>query len=472
VSKIFKYLSFFAVLGCVCVNSGCGTPAKTGDPAAATFPVVVFSDVHFNPYDNPALCPSLAAADVSAWPGLLEGPTTLPAWQQDTNYALLTLALTSIQQNLGKSPVVIFPGDMLGHGMAPYFYMYCEGMTPGQTPTAQQYAAMVAFTDKTAVFVMQQVRSYMGNVPVMFVVGNNDSYTGLGPDSVFLADNVSPYYTNFVNGTAADYPEFFNSLTAGGDYSAEPIGPSLKVISLNSNLFATPSPGATTNPNAAYAELAWLDASLSAAQTAGQKVWLLMHVPPGADMVTSAGNYANNSTLTSATAAMMWVPAYQASFLQILAKYPGMITLCIGAHTHRDEFRLMNAENVLQIPPSISPFFGNDPAFKVYTVTDGTFVPTDYRSVNYDLATAPAGFSTYYTFSSAYLLQGQLDASLEKLYPELGTDSAKRAFYMEHYNSGNNSGTWNPVTDANWPVFFCGMGNMSQTDFMECVNSN
>jgi sphingomyelin phosphodiesterase acid-like 3 len=472
VSNLSRHLFLFLALSTIWLNSGCGNSAKPVDPAPATFPVVVFSDFHFNPYDNPALCPSLAAADPSAWKGLLEGPTTLPPWQHDTNYALFKLAMTSVQQNMGQSPVVIFTGDMLGHGMAPYFYAYCEGMAQNQTPTAQQYAAMVAFTDKTAVFVMQQVRSYVGNVPVMFVVGNNDSYTGTGPDSVFLADNVSPYYTYFVNGAAADYPEFFNSFTAGGYYSAEPLGPSLKVISLNTNLFATPSNGMTTNPNAAYAELAWLDASLAAAQTAGQKVWLLMHVPPGADMVTSAGNYASDPTLTTATAAMMWVPAYQDSFLQILAKYPGMITFSMGAHTHRDEFRVMNAENVLQIPPSISPFFGNDPAFKVYTVTKGTFIPTDYRSVSYDLATVPAGFSTYYTFSSAYSLQGPLDGSLEKLGPQLGTDSAKRAFYMEHYNSGNNSGTWNPVTDANWPVFFCGMGNMAQADFMACVNRN
>lgn len=470
-SKISRYLSFFAVLGCVCATSGCGTPAKTSDPTAAIFPVVVFSDVHFNPYDNPALCPSLAAAAVSAWPGLLEGSTTLPAWQQDTNYALFQLALTGIQQNLGKSPVAIFAGDMLGHGMSPYFYQYCEGMTTGQTPTAQQVAAMQAFADKTSVFVMQQVRASIGNVPVMFVVGNNDSYTGLGPDSTFLADNVSPYYTNFVNGTAADYPAFYNSFTAGGYYSAEPLGSGLKVISLNTNLFATPYPGLPSNAGAAYAELAWLDASLASAQAAGQKAWLLMHVPPGADTVTTAGNFASDSTLTTATAAMMWVPAYQDSFLQILGKYPGVITLCIGAHTHRDEFRVMTDENVLKIPPSISPFFGNDPAFEVYTVTEGTFVPTDYRSVNYDLATAPAGFTPYYTFSSAYSMQGPLDASLEKLYPQLGTDSAKRALYMGYYNSGNNSATWNPVTDANWPVFFCGIGKMSQADYMDCVNS-
>jgi hypothetical protein len=178
------------------------------------------------------------------------------------------------------------------------FYANCKGITTG-TPSAQDVADMQAFADKTAVFVMQQVRASVGNIPVMFVVGNNDSYTGLGPDSTFLANTVGPYYTNFVNGTAADYPEFFNTFASGGYYSAEPLGTNMKVISLNTNVFAVPPPipGLPSNDSAAYAELAWLDTTLGSAQAAGQKVWLLMHVPPGADTCSSAGNFAADGSL-------------------------------------------------------------------------------------------------------------------------------------------------------------------------------
>jgi hypothetical protein len=37
------------------------------------------------------------------------------------------------------------------------------------------------------------------------------------------------------------------------------------------------------------------------------------------------------------------------------------------------------------------------------------------------------------------------------------------------YNSGNSA--WNHVTPANWPVFACGIGKMTQLDFEDCVNS-
>jgi sphingomyelin phosphodiesterase acid-like 3 len=316
------------------LSGGCGistsAPPPTNEP---TFPVIVFSDIHFNPLDDPTLCTSLAAADPSAWTDIFKGslkPPALPPLHSDTNYLLLGLALSSIKQNVSASPVVIFAGDLLVHKISTLFYQACLNFADGQVPTEQQVVAMQAFADKTATFVMQQARASVGNVPIMFVVGNNDSYTGLGPDSVFLANTLQPYYTNFVNGTAADYPAFFNTFTSGGYYSAQPLGSSLMVIGLNTNLFATLPTGIPGNDGAAYAELAWLDTTLDAAQTAGQKVWLLMHVPPGADTCTSAANLASDGSLTNSNAAMMWMPAYQESFLQILAKYPGVITLSLG----------------------------------------------------------------------------------------------------------------------------------------------
>jgi hypothetical protein len=174
---------------------------------------------------------------------------------------------------------------------------------------------------------------------------------------------------------------------------------------------------------------------------------------------------------------MMWVQDYQARFLEILSKYPGVITLTLAAHTHRDEFRIMSFDDVLDITPSIAPCFGNDPAFKVFTFTRATFTPTDYRSLNYDLATMPGQFSDYYTFSEAYSMQGPLDSSLAQLYPALIRNDAQQSIYIGQYNSGNNSvdsganTNWNPITSTNWPVFACGIGKMAQLDFIHCVNS-
>jgi len=111
-------------------------------------------------------------------------------------------------------------------------------------------------------------------------------------------------------------------------------------------------------------------------------------------------------------------------------------------------------------------------------ITGDTFTPTDYRSLNYDLAASPAQFNSYYTFSSAYSLPGPMAASLAQLYPELATNVAKQALYRGQFDSGNQSlkpgttTTWNFITYANWPVFRCGIGNALQQDFTNCVNSH
>jgi sphingomyelin phosphodiesterase acid-like 3 len=484
---------FLLMLTSIYLLFGCGDGTNTtSPPAATTFPVVVFSDLHFNPFydptlfgSNPTLC---TTADPSTWASIFQtSAITKPsAWGTDTNYPLLVLALASIKQNLGTSPVVIYTGDLIGHYLPTLFYQYCEGGSATQTPTGQQVAAMQSFTNKTVAFVTAQIRASIGNIPVMFAIGNIDSYTGYGPDGVFLSNTAQTFYTQFVNGTV-DQQTFLSTFTAGGYYAAEPMA-ALTVIGLNTNSFALGVPG--DNDSAVATELAWLDATLASAQAAGRKVWLLMHVPPGANTVTTAAS-AINGKIQSST--MMMYQSYQASFLQVLAKYPGLITMTLGAHTHMDEYRILSPSIVLDEVPAITPCFGENPAFKIFTLSQATFTPSDYSSLNYDLSKVPlpAQFSSYYTFSAAYSLQGPLGASLIQLYPELANNAAltsapatpnanaQQTHYMAQYNSGNpawNPGGrlpafWNPVTPANWPVFACGIGKMTQLDFEDCVNS-
>ena len=135
-------------------------------------------------------------------------------------------------------------------------------------------------------------------------------------------------------------------------------------------------------------------------------MWLLMHVPPGADIGTTAGNIDGNGHISNATTTMMWNQDYQSRFLLILLRYPGVITQTLAAHTHMDEYRIMSTDNVIDIAPGITPYFGNDPAFKIFTFSRDTFKAVDYTSLNYDLATTPAQFNSYYTFSTAYSMQG------------------------------------------------------------------
>jgi sphingomyelin phosphodiesterase acid-like 3 len=434
------------------------------------FPVVVFSDIHFTPFYDPSLFPKLVAADADEWESIFKSSNiSAPSvWGGDTNYPLLAIALSGIRQNMGDSPLIIFTGDILGHELPIQFYE----MIKGSPLNDADVAAMKAFLRKTIAFVMQQVRSSVGNIPVIFVLGNSDSYADIEPaDSSFFSDTAEIYYTEFLNGTA-DHQTFLDTFTNGGYYAAEPAGMNLVVIGLNTYEFSPLFKDKYAE--AVHAQITWLDTTLNSAQARGKKVWLLMHVPPGADKYSTAQSVDANGHITTAT--MMWNQDYQASFLQIPSKYPGVITLTLAAHTHMDEYRIMSPNDVLEITPSIAPYFGNNPAFKIFTFAHNTLKPIDYSSLNYDLATTPEQFNRYYTFSKAYSMQGLLNNSLAQLFPLLVTNSAKQTLYRGHYFSGHNyaipvTNTFNPITNKNWPVYWCGIGNMGEAEIVACVNS-
>jgi hypothetical protein len=244
------------------------------------------------------------------------------------------------------------------------------------------------------------------------------------------------------------------------------------VIGLNTVIFSAEF--GDIEKSAVDAELAWLDAQLASAKAAGKKVWLLMHIPPGADIFSTAQNVDSDGHI--ATATMMWNQEYQTRFLHKFSKYPGLIALTLGAHTHMDEYRILSLSDVLEITPGISPVFGNNPAFRVFTFAQDTVKPTDYSSLNYDLATTPGQFDSYYTFSAAYSTQGPLDHSLVKLFPALVTNTEKQSLYRGHHFSGHNysipyTNTQNPITNQTWPVYWCGIGKMGQQELVACVNS-
>jgi hypothetical protein len=481
VKKSFEYKKFCLVflLGMLIFSlSGCSSSDNNNQ--VQRFPVVVFSDVHFDPFYDPSLFPALVDADADQWATVFQSSliTAPSAWGADTNYPLLVLALSSIKQNLGASPLIIYTGDILGHNFPQTFFKLYYGNLGVPVPDdatieadVVAVAAMEAFADKTVAFFMGQVRSTVGIIPVMFAVGNSDSYLGALPEPGFLSKTAELYYTNFLNGTV-DHQAFLDTFQKGGYYSADLPGTNLMVIGLNTVLFALPG---TTGSAVVAEEITWLGDRLASAKAAGKKVWLLMHVPPGADINSTAGNVDKNEPIATA-AKMMMNPVYQANFLQTLAEYSGIITLTLAAHTHMDEYRILSTSDVLEITPGISPYFGNNPAFKVFSFSGDTLKPTDYRTLNYDLATNPLQFNSYYTFSAAYFMQGLLDDSLAQLFPALVTNNAKQALYRDHYFSGHNysipvTNTVNPITDRNWPVYWCGIATMEQQELIACVNA-
>jgi len=461
-------------------------PVAIANPISPTaYQIVSISDLHFNPLYDPSLFPELVANDPSKWEEIFDKSTvTAPSGGgTDTNYPLLKLTKGSMAQNMANSPVVLFTGDLLGHNI-PQNYCNLYLISTKQPVDAdaikkcitQQSTAIVQFINNTFKFVALEIQSAVGGNPVIYAPGNIDTYSGAaGPDSAFLTANESTVYNLLLN-HAAD-STFTTTFPRGGYYFSQLQRPGVLVIVLNSNSFVAGSPTYLD----ASEELDWLSQKLKSAKDKGQKVWILMHVPPGVNSQKMAQLAAVPSDVDNAKdVSMMWDSGLQSKFMDALQQYKdkGVVTLMLAGHTHMDEFRILPSGDVLEQLPGISPCFGNNPTYKLITINPNTLTATDYQSIDYNLAAMPEKFGTLYQFSSTYGFspQNNLESSLTKLYSQLNSTESDRDIYTLLYTSGSESvnpktyAPWNPINHVNWPLFGCTIGKAKDMEYVTCVS--
>ncbi len=433
------------------ILAGCASPSSPTPPV-----VVAFSDVHFDPFFDPALLGALEAAPEGEWAGIFarSGITGPGRYGGTTNFPLLRSTLSSIQAGLSGPALVVFGGDILVQDFSRAYYKLAHTSDP---------VAMRAFARKTVSFVVHQVRAALGTTPVYFTLGNWDSYAGsfgLVPDDPFLADTADLFYEGLLAGTA-DRAAFDATYRTGGYYAAAVPGADLVVIGLNTIFLA---PQAPAGIEAAVArELDWLDATLAAVETTGRRAWLVLHVPPGGDLATTGGDVDPEGHVGQPTMLLQAGP--QERLLAILGAHRDVIAAAFTGHTHMDEYR--ESAVALQGLPGVTALMGNAPAYKVFTLAAGWSLQ-DYRSWALDLADPSASFQAYYDFATAYGLPGPLADALALLTPRLGPPGPDQSGYRSRYGSGHAPGK--PITDLNWPVYRCGVSFLGAVGLADCVN--
>jgi hypothetical protein len=270
----------------------------------------------------------------------------------------------------------------------------------------------------------------------------------------------------------ADPSVFTRTYCAGGYYKAQPSPSKVLFVCLNTVLFSVhwSSKGAEDAP---IKQLDWLEQTLADASLQGKKVWILMHVPPGADVFGTVSTYMDESGRIW-DAAMLWKKEYQERFLKIIRAYGDIIEASFAGHTHMDEYRITleqgheRSETIL-FSPSISPQFGNNPAFRVFTLSTADWDLLDYRSIAFPFGIPDPAFETCYLFSAAYHLNTPLEPALAELLPKLVIDEGRREKYIHFYYSGHDAA--NPITKTDWPAYWCAISSMSKDDYIGCVNS-
>lgn len=475
-------------------------PPSTLPRSRETIPALFVSDIHFDPFHDPAKARQLSDAPVSRWKAILSAPDSTAQPQAfaalqkscgargvDTPWPLLRSSLDAMRREAPAARFITVSGDLVVHGL-PCRY---QALLPGKSPAAYE-----TFVEETMQFVIEQLRSAFPGVPVYVALGNNDTGCGdyhLDPDSTFLQATAHIIAAAVPAGDRASVEGQFR---ATGSYSV-PLAPlrHTRLIVLN-DLFLSPqyaSCSGQRNPAPAQAELERLLRRLDEAAKAGDQVWVMAHIPPGVNAFETVRRFKN--LCSGEPPESFLVPDDSARLGEILEEHGDTVRLALFGHTHMDEMRiLVPGQDVMRklgeigqltsgnrsdrlvlhnvpmkLVPSISPVDGNEPSFTVAHVhRDGTL--QDYVVVAASDFTGTT-WSKEYDFAETYqrpdFSSGSLFGLMEQFRQDPGAKNRASRAYIQHYFKGKASAALAPF----WLQYECSLENLNPQDYTNCVCS-
>lgn len=434
-------------------------------PASDQGIFLIVTDIHFDPFTDPALVPEFDKAPVAQWPQIFAngGGGDVQGYGSDAGYQLTHSALRFIAGLGMKFDYVLYTGDYLSHHFISSYSRFA----------GQDAEGVTSFGIKTTQYVSDTIRAHVGDVPILGVMGNTDSVCGdyrIAPESPLTA-GIRDQWAALSKASGG-----FGEFGAGGYYKVpHPTVPEQDIIVLN-NIFWSPKYVNACNPQGGSdpggAMIAWLDRQLSETRQAGRKAQILLHVPPGINAYSSSkGSGACNSRITP-----FWRTPYGGKFLALIQEYAGIVDYTFSGHTHMDSFTVLRdaAGKPLvasHITPAISPIFGNNPAFTafLYDRKDGTVLD----AATYYLANLPEASSggtpnwqLEYVYRATYGVQDMSAASLSALARQIAAQPATRQTFETLY-AATTQGS-NPINASNRRAYTCALTAVDSTSYATC----
>jgi sphingomyelin phosphodiesterase acid-like 3 len=480
VKKVLVLALFFAIAACA---------QAAQNHAPRTLPVIMLSDIHFDPFHDPSKFKQLQSAPVTDWAKVLDAPDsptrerdfaslqkTCQAHTNDTDWALFASSLKAERTQQPAPLFVTVSGDLMAH----QFDCRFNTLAPGARPSAY-----TAFAEKTVAFVALELRLAFPNSPVYLALGNNDSGCGdyrETPDSKFLREVAKSLAEDADKRNRA---EILHEFPHQGSFDISLPKPmertQLIVLQDIFQSYRYQTCSGTDDRTAMKTQLTWLAKHLAEARDRREHVWIMAHIPPGVNVYTT---FMDRRDICADQPPSMFLSSE--SMADTLVKYADVVRFVVLAHTHNDEIRLLDAgvdqhdrDGHDAIPakliPSISPVHGNAPAFLVATVDPVSSIIADYSVF---AANNQTGIATQwqreYSYSEAY---GQPDfsaASVEHVVngfvdDRTGTSAASRN-YQRWYSVGDSE-VRGSVLQRIWPAYVCSIFENHEADFRKCICS-
>ncbi|OAR05756.1 hypothetical protein LLEC1_06786, partial [Akanthomyces lecanii] len=343
-------------------NPNRGRPTPSGNQPLK---VVHFSDIHVDHHytvgsntacNKPICCRAYTRDDA---PGTTKNPAgPFGDHKCDTPVSLEQSMYKAIKEAVPDVAFALFTGDIVDHTIW------------NTTKESNIHDSKSRITDwpalNDAMTIMDShLKTVYGTVgnhemsPASHIPSNN--YAEQSNSAQWVYDLLAGYWTKWTG------KETKSDIATIGAYSAKYLHGRLRVISLNTNLYYRHNyevyhDDMEKDPNGQFA---WLVEQLDAAETAGDRAYIMGHMPMGDLDALHDGSH---------------------SFDQIVNRYSDTIAAMFFGHTHVDHFELhyadyddrshQNARAVSYIAPSLTPTSGM-PSFRVYDVAPETFAVLD-----------------------------------------------------------------------------------------------
>lgn len=447
--------------------------------SAATQPTpqfVIASDLHFNPFFDPAIVKRLAATPPRQWEPIFNR-SKLAAYSQnhqDTNWLLLQSSLDAMHKTLPNPPLVMITGDLLAHNF-PASFRSATGDT-----NREHYRA---FVRKTVTFLGWELQKRFPGAQMLLTPGNNDDECGdydVEADGPFLGDTAE-----LTRKLARSGPEVARDWSELGSYSVAPRAiPGIRILSVNSvffsNKYQSASLGhacATVDSTAAERTFTWLETELAQARAGNKKVWLMFHIPPGIDGFSTLMNVrrllftAQPHDVCRSAIVPMWRPEWTARFIAILTKYQDTIVATFAGHDHTDDFRSIPSAGpagFVIIDPPISPIYGQNPSFRVVGYRgDGTLADhttlylTNLKAAGKDV---PGEWAKEYSFVEEW--KGPPNApTLDHVNSQIQAEPGMRDRWLTLLNVSSAD---DKVPAIAVPALTCAIGSLDPESYLAC----
>jgi len=454
-SKLMKTIFVMLIAGLV-LSGTLWADEKLGDQKQ----MLAVTDIHFNPFYDQSLVAQLVKTPYQRWDKVFSQNDILQLAQysEETNPVLYKHLIVAMRKWGRSISLILFTGDILAHDF--------NDMVTHYTGATSQYERN-KFIYKTMGYVVLKMKQAFPKVPVYFSLGNNDSYSGdyaLVDDGEFLHTTADLFFKHFIKQEKAK-ADFYKKYPLHGYYSLPfPAVDKGRIIGLNTIFFSTNYVSSELK-HPGDVELDWLEKQLAAANVAGEKVWLLLHIPPGVNVYSTQ----RGSTPQTINVKLQWQQTYNERYLKLVEQYNEIITASFAGHTHMDDFRLIYSSgedkqplDFIHITPAVTPVFSNNPAFQIISYSPDSGALNETMTYYVDLKDAVPDFKQEYVYSTTYDVAPNL-SGLAKLYPAMPNDQEKLNNYTGFYYVSSTAASIANV----WQWYWCGMGNLTPADYIK-----